>query len=128
MTLTSLPLVLGIGGAGALGAVARYFLGRLITERIRVDIPLGTLLINLSGAFFISLIFALVAHKLLSSTLQTLLATGFLGGYTTYSTLNWETLQLVRDGASTRGWLYLGGTYVLGLGLAALGLSIGGWL
>lgn len=128
MTLTSLPLVLGIGGAGALGAVARYFLGRLITERIRVNIPLGTLLINLSGAFFISLIFALVAHKLLSSTLQTLLATGFLGGYTTYSTLNWETLQLVRDGASVRGWLYLGGTYVLGLGLAALGLSIGGWL
>ncbi|GHO73359.1 hypothetical protein KSD_11300 [Ktedonobacter sp. SOSP1-85] len=128
MTWTTLALLGGISLAGALGAVTRYLLGNLVTTWLPTRFPLGTFCINLSGAFLISFIFALVSHKALSTSLQAVLATGFLGGYTTFSTLNWEALLLLRRGESIRALCYLGGTYLLGLGMAALGLGIGGWL
>lgn len=128
MTLASLTLVGLVGLAGACGALARYLLGRFIAERAGSTFPLGTLLINLSGAFVIGLLFALTAHRLLSAPAQTVLATGFLGGYTTYSTMSWEGVQLARGGSTMRGALYLGGSLCLGLLAAALGWLVGGWL
>lgn len=128
MTLASLALVGMVGLAGACGALARYLLGRYVAVRAGSTFPFGTLIINLSGAFFIGLLFALAAHKLLSIPAQTILATGFLGGYTTYSTMSWEGVQLVRGGSALRSVLYLGGSLSLGLLAAALGLLVGGWL
>lgn len=126
--MTSLILTGGIGLAGASGAVTRYLLGRFFAERVNARFPLGTFLINISGAFLIGLVFALAGHQLISPTIQLLLATGFLGGYTTFSTLNWETLQLARGGSMYLGLLYLGGTFVLGLGAEMLGMMVGGLL
>ena len=128
MTLASLTFVGLVGLAGACGALARYLLGRYVAERAASIFPYGTLFINLSGAFVIGLLFALTAHGLLSTSVQTVLATGFLGGYTTYSTMSWEGVQLARGGSTPRGLLYLGGSIGLGLLAAALGLLVGGWL
>ena len=128
MTLFSLTLAGLIGLAGACGALARYLLGRYIAERVSSTFPLGTLLINISGAFVIGLLFALAGRELLSAPVQTVLATGFLGGYTTYSTMSWEGVQLARGGNALRGVLYLGGSLSLGLLAAALGLLVGRWL
>jgi CrcB protein len=114
--------------AGAVGALARYLLGRFIGARVYSQIPLGTWLINVSGAFLIGLIAGLVGHKAISPTLQPILATGFLGGYTTFSTMHWEGTQLIRAGSVARGLLYLTGTYALGIALAGLGMLLGGWL
>lgn len=75
-----------IGVAGASGALARYLLGRFIAERVGSQFPLGTLLINVTGAFAIGIFAALVGHKLMSPAFQSILSTGFLGGYTTFST------------------------------------------
>ena len=128
MTFTSFSLVVLVGLAGALGAVCRYILGRFVAERANTQFPLGTFCINLSGAFVIGLLFALTSRKLVSSTLQVILATGFLGGYTTFSTMSWEGMQLVRGGSTRGGLLYLGGSVLLGLLAATLGLMLGGWL
>ncbi len=128
MTLASVTLAGLVGLAGAGGALARYLLGRYVAERAGSTFPLGTLLINLSGAFVIGLLFALVGRKLLSGAAQTVLATGFLGGYTTYSTMSWEGVQLARGGSTLRGMLYLGGSLGLGILAATLGLLVGGWL
>jgi CrcB protein len=117
-----------VGLAGALGAAARYLLGRFIAEATGSQIPLGTLVINITGAFVIGLLFALASHKLISSATQLVLATGFLGGYTTYSTMCWEGVQLGRAGSTALGMYYLGGTLLLGLGAASLGLLLGGAL
>jgi CrcB protein len=127
MTLSSLALTGAIGAAGALGALARYLLGRYIAERANTAFPWGTFTINLSGAFLIGLIFALASQNILSSWVQIVLATGFLGGYTTFSTMSWEGLQLARGGSTRQSILYLAGSTALGLLMAALGLGLG-WL
>ena len=128
MTLLSLPFITFVGLAGAVGAVSRYLLGRFIAERVNSQFPLGTLLINLTGAFLIGLLFSLAGHKIISISQQVILATGFLGGYTTFSTMSWEGVQLARGGKTVGSLLYLGGSLVLGLMCATLGLVVGGWV
>jgi CrcB protein len=120
--------IVGIALAGSLGALSRYLLGRFIAERVGAEFPFGTLLINVTGAFVIGLLFALTARKLLSPAWQTVLATGFLGGYTTFSTRSWEGVQLARGGSSRLSLLYFGGNLLSGLLATALGLTLGRWL
>lgn len=127
MGLSLIQLVL-IGLAGAAGALTRYLLGRFVAERVSSQLPVGTFIINISGAFLIGLIAGLVGHKVISTAMQLVLATGFLGGYTTFSTMHWEGVQLIRGGSTSRGLFYLGGTFLLGVPLAALGMVLGGKL
>ncbi len=115
-----------VGGAGALGALARYLLGRLLAERTRSMFPWATLLINVTGAWLIGLIAGLTTAHVVTTVEQTVLATGFLGGYTTFSTMSWEAMQLLRSGSRRQGLLYLAGTCIPGLLAACLGLWIGG--
>ncbi len=76
----------------------------------------------------IGLLFAFAGRHLISSTLQTVFATGFLGGYTTFSTMSWESMQLARGGSTRLGFLYLSGSMFLGLLAACAGLAVGWWL
>ena len=114
-----------IGCAGALGALARYLLSHIVTAAAGTKFPYATLLINVTGSLVIGLIFVLTGRHLLSTAMQLILATGFLGGYTTFSTMSWETVQLARGGNMRASITYLGGNVVLGLLAASLGLAIG---
>lgn len=114
-----------VGPAGALGALARYTIGRLVAAKMGERFPWGTLLINISGAFFIGLVFGLMGQKVVSTQTQTVLATGFLGGYTTFSTMSWEGLQLLNRGNLRQSLYYLGGNFIPGLLAVALGLMLG---
>lgn len=121
----SFLLLVAMGIAGALGALARYLIGRTIAERVGGSFPLGTVLINVSGAFVIGFLFALSGRKLLAPSLYLVLATGFLGGYTTFSTMSWEGFQLVRGGSLRQSVLYIGSSVAFGFAAAALGLGLG---
>lgn len=125
MTGLSLTQVGLVGMAGALGAVVRYVVGRFIAERAGAEFPLGTLVINLTGAFGIGLLFALAGRHLINAVLQVTLATGFLGGYTTFSTMSWEGVQLARGGSTVLAFLYLVGSMMLGLLAVSGGLALG---
>lgn len=127
MNVPFLVQLVSIGCAGALGAVARYLLGYMITRRAGSTFPFGTLVINVSGSFFIGLVFALTARHVVSPTVQLILATGFLGGYTTFSTMSWEGVQLARGGRIWASVLYLGENVVLGILAVALGIAAGWW-
>jgi fluoride exporter len=128
MTLQTFFLAALVGLAGAAGALARYLLGRLVVERTKTTFPWGTLLINVSGAFLIGLLFGLTGQKVISIQTQTILATGFLGGYTTFSTMSWESVQLIKGGTIRQSALYLTANFVPGLLAAALGIVLGGIL
>lgn len=112
--------------AGGAGALARYLLGHLIVQRTKTLFPWGTLFINVSGAFLIGLLLGLNGRNVINMQTQTILATGFLGGYTTFSTMNWESIQLITSGNARQSVLYLAGSFVPGLLAVALGLGLGG--
>ncbi len=128
MTLAALGWIGLVGLAGACGALARYLIGRLVLARTHSIFPWSTLLINVTGAFLIGFVSGVTARRVLAPAIQTVLATGFLGGYTTFSTMSWEGMQLLRGGGMRRCVFYLGGTLIPGLLAAALGVFLGGIL
>ena len=91
---------LWICAAGALGTGARYLLSGWALALLGAGFPYGTLAVNVVGSFLIGLVMQVgLATPLLSPTLRMTLTTGFIGGFTTYSTFNYETIRYVQDGA-----------------------------
>lgn len=100
-----------IGLGAGLGSVARYEIGRRMAGRQSIlKIP-GTFVVNLTGAFLLGLVVAMSAHGLWWS----LLADGFLGGFTTFSTLMVETVVLIRGNRFANGLVYLLVTFIFGI-------------
>jgi CrcB protein len=84
---------------GALGAMARFALGSFVGNRMGSQWPYGTFIINVSGSFAIGVIMTILAeHTHLSRNWLYLVPIGFIGGYTTFSTFEFETLRLIQDG------------------------------
>ena len=103
-----------LAGAG-LGGLTRYALGTWIMARSGGRFPLGTFLINISGSFFIGLLMTLLTERLHPHpNWRLFLVVGVLGGYTTFSSLEYETLQAIRDGERWMGLLYVAGSVLLG--------------
>ena len=91
---------LAISVGAVLGANARYFLGGWISDRFGSSFPLGTLVINVSGSFVIGLFLTLIGERLVvADWWRPLVAIGFLGSYTTFSTFSFETLALAQSGS-----------------------------
>jgi len=94
---------------GALGSVARYAIGAAIMTRLGGRFPWGTTLINITGSFLIGLLMTLLTERLAPHPYwRLLLVVGFLGGYTTFSSFEWEIFGLMRDGAR---WLALANVF-----------------
>ena len=108
--------------AGALGAATRFAFAEWATKRLRVSFPLPTLLINVTGAFALGV---LTTAGGASGQARLLLGTGFLGGYTTFSTLSYDSHSLFRSGQTRAAWLNTLGSLALGVVAAALGLFCG---
>jgi CrcB protein len=115
----SLPLVLGIGLFGAVGAIARFLLDGVVSARASSMFPLGTLVVNLTGAFALGF----VTGKL-SGDAQLLVGTGLLGGYTTFSTWMFESHRLGEDGQLRAGVVNLLGSLILGILAVWLGRTL----
>ena len=91
---------LAVGAGGFLGALARYVVGLLVARFWSGDFPLATFLINVSGSFVLGFFMALCAERAgLDQAWRLLIATGFVGAYTTFSTFEYETHRLVELGA-----------------------------
>ena len=113
-----------LAGAG-LGGLTRYALGTWIMTRSGGRFPLGTFLINISGSFFIGLLMTLLTERLQPHpNWRLFLVVGVLGGYTTFSSFEYETLQAVRDGERWMGLLYVAGSVLLGYVAVWLGAAL----
>ncbi len=85
---------------GAAGTGARYLLSGWAAGALGTAFPWGTFAVNVIGSFFVGLIMQLgLATPLLSPTLRLALTTGVMGGFTTYSTFNYETIRWIQDGS-----------------------------
>jgi len=108
---------------GAAGTGARYILAGWAIALWGASFPYGTLLINVIGSFAISvLMHVALTTKLLAPTVRLALTTGVLGGFTTYSTFNYETLAYMREGSWLIAFANVVATVVLCLAAGALGL------
>ena len=113
-------LVIGIGGFA--GAVARYGIAVWIGQRWGRSFPLGTFVINVSGSFLIGLLMTLMAERFTENPQwRLLLVVGFLGAYTTFSTFEYETGALLKDGE----WLFAGLNVVLSVIAGFVALKLG---
>ncbi len=118
-------MILLLAVAGGLGAVARFALDSFITNRWSSPLPVGTVVINVTGSLLLGLLtgWALGGDR---GDALAVLGVGFLGGYTTFSTASVEAARLVRSGRGLGAALHAVGMMVLGLAAAIVGLWITG--
>jgi len=122
----ALMAYLAVGLGAALGANLRFAVATLASARWGGVFPYGTFIINVSGAFVIGLFLAAAGSRTgLSPLVRLFFVTGFLGGYTTFSTYAWEALALGSNGAWTRFGLYVLGSNAMGLAGVWLGAKLG---
>jgi len=118
-------LYLAVAAGGAVGAPARYLLDIAVQERNRRRaFPLGTFIVNVSGAFLLGLIVGATLHHGLSETARVATGAGFCGAYTTFSAFSYETVHLLEEGALGSAALNLGASLAVGLVAAAIGLGL----
>ena len=109
---------------GGLGALARYIAATFITQRYGGLFPWGTFAINVTGSFAIGLLMTIFTERVMHPYWRLLLVVGFLGGYTTFSAFEWETIALGRT-SPVLAILYCGSSVLLGLLACWLGVTLG---
>ena len=115
-----------VGAGGFFGAISRYLVDGWVSNATGGGFPWGTLVVNVTGSFVLGALFALsVERGVLSPALRAPVLIGFIGAYTTFSTLTLETWRLVEDGSYIAAFANIGGSMVLGLAAVVAGLAVG---
>jgi len=118
-------IYLGVALAGAAGAITRYVVDTSVQRRLFSAFPVGTLVVNLSGAFLAGVIAGHFLYRGLGSTPAVVSGIGFLGAYTTLSTFDLESLRLFESGSVLLGLANVVASVVGGLAAAAAGVALG---
>ncbi|MEI7980917.1 MAG: fluoride efflux transporter CrcB [Bacteroidota bacterium] len=118
-----MKLLLAIGTGSFLGGVLRYLLSQFIQTKFLSSFPLGTLAVNITGCFFIGLVFGLTDRGTLTPAWRMFLATGFLGGFTTFSAFSNETVGLLHAGQLWYATAYIISSVLFGIVATFIGIS-----
>ena len=110
--------------AGATGAVTRFVLDASVKGRWRTTFPWATAIINVTGSLLLGVLAGVVMFGGQSSVWQTVIGTGFCGGYTTFSTASFETVRLIQRGRRALALLNALGSLILSVAACAAGLAI----
>jgi CrcB protein len=114
-------LLIALGGA--LGSIARYWIGSTLANRLGTRFPYGTLLINLTACIAIGFVLTFMGKRAgFSASWRYLVPIGFVGAYSTFSTYEWETMSLLRAGGYPMAALYSLGSLILGLAAVWCGM------
>jgi len=116
--------VVGVGGF--VGSIARFGLAAYIGQRMGTRFPYGTFLVNASGSFLIGLVMTVLTEKThLGPNWRYLIPIGFIGGYTTFSTFEYETLRAIQDGQFAMGTLNVVLSVLVGFVMVWTGAMVG---
>jgi CrcB protein len=114
-----------VAAGGAAGALARWLLSVWISNRSGSRFPWATLVVNLLGCLVIGFVLTFVEERLAASRVwRPLVAIGFVGAFTTFSTFSWETHGLLKDAEWLRASAYVAGSVLLGLGALRAGVEL----
>ena len=109
--------------------MARYLVGGWFASRFGGSFPYGTFVINVTGSFIIGLFLAFAEERVsLSPYWRLFFAVGFVGGYTTFSTFEYESARLFQAGQTLLGATYLIGSVVTGGVAVVAGMVLGSWI
>lgn len=115
-------ILAGIAAAGAVGALARYALDGVISDRAGGPFPWGTFAINVSGSLLLGFLFVMLTERWTTPPwVRPTVTMGLLGAYTTFSTFTLETVRLVQDGA----WLFAAANVAASLAAGLVAVWIG---
>ena len=115
-------ILVGIGGF--IGSYLRYVISVQIQQKLLSSFPFGTFTVNIVGCFIIGVLYALSTRYNLAPEYRLLLATGFCGGFTTFSSFSIEGIVLLQDAQFLYGFLYAGLSLIVGFFAAWLGLTL----
>ena len=119
-----MKIVLAIGTGSFIGGILRYLLSQFVQSKFLSAFPFGTLTVNIIGCFLIGLVFGLTDRGTLTPEWRLFLATGMIGGFTTFSAFSFETVGLLRDGQLWYATAYIVGSVIIGLLATFIGISI----
>lgn len=115
-------VVIGAGIGGGL----RYVLGGWVAERWGISFPWHTFAINISGAFLLGMLMVLSLDRdIVPASMRLFLGVGILGGFTTFSTLSYESVALMQQGSTTQGLANMFGSGVAGIAAVLAGMFVG---
>lgn len=118
--------ILMVALGGAMGAVSRYLVGNQVGKAMGSTWPYGTFIINIIGCFCMGVLMTVIVERqLLPAAWRLFLCVGFLGGFTTFSSFGYEAVSLFAKGELMGALTYVGGSTLLGLLAAAVGVYLG---
>ncbi len=118
--------IIAIAVAGAIGTLARYWLGGLVQQIFNSSFPAGTFAVNIIGSFLFGVVWALGEERMVISTeARTVILVGFMGAFTTFSTFTFETGAFLRDSQWLLAFGNIAAQTIVGLISLFLGLALG---
>lgn len=119
-----MKILLLVGSGGFLGSVFRYLAGYLVSAKNSPVFPWGTFSVNLIGSFIMGALIAMSLKSLINSDWRFFLATGFCGGFTTFSAFSYESIQLMNAGRPGLAGIYIISSVLFGLLAAYAGFLL----
>jgi fluoride exporter len=113
-----------IGAGSFIGGISRFLLSKFVQDKVLFSFPLGTLVVNILGCLLIGIVYGWSERNGMSQEWRLFLATGTLGGFTTFSAFSNETVGMLRDGQFGYAGLYIGTSILLGVLATVLGIII----
>ena len=119
-----MKLILAIGAGSFLGGISRYLLSQFVQFKVLSTFPFGTFTVNIIGCFLTGIVFGFSERGNINPEWRLFLATGILGGFTTFSAFSNETVAMMRDGQFFYASAYAGFSVFLGLAATFLGIYL----
>ena len=117
-----MKVILAIGIGSCIGGISRYLLSQFIQNKFLSAFPYGTLGVNIIGCFLIGIVFGLGERGNLTMEWRLFLATGILGGFTTFSAFSNESVVMLHNGQSTNAFIYILISVIVGIMATILGV------